>query len=257
MVEIISPPSESEVAAELGLVLVPPKRLRLARTGSADDPVVDAVTAGIRTASRRQGDEPDPRQGVVAANVDLATVFDAARAVGRATRVAVVSVDAAPPEGAAVFELTPAGRVTSPTTGIDVAAAGLTAEEATLCAAIVDVTRVTPTTDVPNFAQAADGWRALADQAGGLRTEFTRVRLVDATGSTSLLPERTDDYVDVGATTEDDINDLAPRGSCKASQAHADLDPTLDDDVEAWFDDDSRLHSSRSSARLGVTTTGS
>ena len=157
---------------------------------------------------------------VIAANVDLAAVIDAARAqsVGR-FGVAVVTVDAAPPEGAAVFEFTPAGRLTSPTIGIDVAAAGLTAEEATLCAAIVDVTRVTPTTDIPNFAQAADGWRSVADQAGALRTEFTRPRLVGATGSTSLLPERTDDYVDVAAATEDDINELAPRAIDEASRS--------------------------------------
>ena len=215
--------------------------LRL-RTHEADDAAVDSVTAEIQTASRRQGDEPDPWQVVIAANVDLAAVISEARAqsAGR-FGVAVVTVAAAPPESATAFEFTAAGRLMAPSIGIDVAAAGLTAEEATLCAAIVDVTRVTPTTDIPNFAQAADGWRSVADQAGALRTEFTRPRLVGATGSTSLLPERTDAYVVAAAATEEDINELAPRAIDEAADALAALDPTLDEDVAAWFDDDSQL----------------
>ncbi|MCW2763249.1 MAG: LysM domain/BON superfamily protein, partial [Marmoricola sp.] len=215
--------------------------LRL-RTHDADDAAVDSVTAEIQTASRREGDEPDPWQVVIAANIDLAAVIDAARAqsVGR-FGVAVVTVAAAEPEGAAVFEFTPAGRLTTPTIGIDVAAAGLTAEEATLCAALVDVTRVTPTTDIPNFAQAADGWRSVADQAGALRTEFTRPRLVGAADSSSLLPEQNDAYVDVAAATEEDINELAPSAIDEVAEALADLDPTLDKDVAAWLDEDSRL----------------
>lgn len=215
--------------------------LRL-RAHAADDAAIDSVTAEIQAASRRQGDEPDPWQVVIAANVDLACVIDAARAqsAGR-FGVAVVTVDAAAPEGATVFEFTPTGRLTTPTIGIDVAAARLTAEEATLCAAIVDVTRATPTADIPNFAQAADGWRLVADQAGALRAEFTRPRLVDATGSTSLLPERTDAYVGAAAATEEDISELAPRAIDEAAGALADLDPTLDEDVAAWLDGESRL----------------
>jgi len=215
--------------------------LRL-RTHDTDDPAVRSLTAEIQTASRRQGDEPDPWHVVVATNVDLAAVIEDARAqsAGR-FGVAVVTVAAAPPESATVFEFTAAGRLTARSIGVDVAAAGLTAEEATLCAAIVDVTRVTPTTDIPNFAQAADGWRSVADQAGALRTEYTRPRLVGATDSTSLLPERTDAYVEVAAATEEDVNELAPHVIGEASQVLADLDPTLDEDVAAWFDDDSRL----------------
>jgi LysM repeat protein len=215
--------------------------LRL-RTHAADDAAADAVTAEIQAASRRQGDEPDPWQVVIAANVDMAAVIDAARAesVGR-FGVAVVTVAATPPESATVFEFTAAGRLMARSIGVDVAAAGLTAEEATLCAAIVDVTRVTPTTDIPNFAQAADGWRSVADQAGALRTEYTRPRLDGATDSTSLLPERTDAYVEVAAATEEDVSELAPHVTGEASQVLADLDPTLDEDVAAWFHDDSRL----------------
>ncbi|MFZ2502749.1 MAG: hypothetical protein WAW88_08780 [Nocardioides sp.] len=213
--------------------------LRL-RTHDADDAAVRSVTAEIQTASRRQGDEPDPWQVVITTNVNLAAVIEDARAQSSGRfGVAVVTVAASPPEHAAIFEFTPVGRLTTPT--IDVAAAWLTAEEATLCAAIVDVTRVTPTTDISNFAQAADGWRSVADQAGALRTEYTRPRLVGAADSASLLPERTDAYVAVAAATEEDVNELAPHVIGEASQVLADLDPTLDEDVAAWFDDDSRL----------------
>ena len=215
--------------------------LRL-RTHDADDAAVHSVTAEIQAASRRQGDEPDPWLVVIANNVDLAGVVDEARArsAGR-LGVAVVSVAATPSASATVFEFTAAGRLVTPSIGLDIVAAGLTAEEATLCAAIVDVTRVTPTTDFPNFAQAADGWRSVADQAGALRTEYTRPRLVGATDTTSLLPERTDAYVGVSAATQEDIDELAPRAADEVAEALADLDPTLDEDVAAWFDEDSRL----------------
>lgn len=215
--------------------------LRL-RTHGADADAVGSVTAEIQAASRRVGHEPDPWQVVITNNVELATVIAAAQAdsAGR-IGVAVVTVSDAPPEGATRFEFTPNGKLAAPAIGINVAAAGLTVEEASLCAAIVDVTRVMPTTDIPNFAQAADGWRSIADQAGALRTEFTRPRLVAATDSASLLPERSDAYIDVAATTDDDINALAPGVVDGVSEALANLDPTLDEDVAAWFDDDSPL----------------
>jgi nucleoid-associated protein YgaU len=212
------------------------------RTHGVDDAALKTVTAEIETANRLPGDEPDPWHVVIAADVDLTDAIAAVRpqTVGR-SGVALVTVAAVPPEGAAVFAFTSAGRLTSPNLGIDLAAAGLTTEEATLCAAIVNVTRETPTTDVPNFAQAADGWRSVADQAGALRSEFTRPRLIGVTGSTSLLPERADDYVDVAAATEEDLSELAPRAVDEVSQALADLDPTLDQDLAAWVDAESPL----------------
>ena len=61
-------------------------------------------------------------------------------------------------------------------------------EEASACAAIVDLTRESEPVRMPAFEQAADGWRALADQAGALREELTDVREEGPAGDGSLLP---------------------------------------------------------------------
>ena len=136
--------------------------LRL-RTHDADAAAVGSVTAEIQAASR-QGNEPDLWQVVIAANVDLAGVIDAARAQSAGRFRCCRHRDAVPPEGTTVFEFTSAGRAYDADHRDRRCRSWLTSEEATLCAAIVDVTRVTPTTDIPNFAQAADGWRSVADQ---------------------------------------------------------------------------------------------
>ncbi|MDB5243546.1 MAG: LysM domain/BON superfamily protein, partial [Spirosoma sp.] len=215
--------------------------LRL-RTHEIDDPEIDAVVAEIRAASQRRSAVPEPWQVVITANGDLGPVIEASRAAAlERFGVAVVSFGAASPDDAALFEFSPAGCLSVPTLDLDVDAAGLNAEEAALCAAIVDVTRVTPTTDIPTFSQAADGWRSITDQAGALRTEFTSPRPNGAAGATSLLPADTRDYVEAAAATDADIDELAPCAMDEAAQAIDALDPSLDEDVAEWFDGTSRL----------------
>lgn len=215
--------------------------LRL-RTHAVDDPAIESVVSEIRAASQRRSDVPDPWQVVITSTSDMAPVIESARAAAAGRLgVAILTFDAGAPPDATLFGFSPTGRLTAPTLGLDVQAAGLTAEEAALCASIVDVTRVTPTTDIPHFSQAADGWRSITDQAGALHTELTRPRPPGTAGATSLLPANTRDYVEAAAATEEDVSELAPCVVDDAAQALADLDPSLDEDIAAWFDDDSRL----------------
>ena len=88
---------------------------------------------------------------------------------------ALVSLATPVPEST-IFDVDQAGRLRVPALGLDLQSAGLTSEEAKACAAIVDLTRESEPVKIPPFEQAADGWRALADQAGALREDLTEVR---------------------------------------------------------------------------------
>ena len=115
-------------------------------------------------------------------------------------------------------------------------AAGLTREEAKACAAIVDLTRESEPIKVPPFEQAADDWRAFADQAGALREELTHVREEGPAGDGSLLPGAAEEYVEAAATTVEDVGTLAPVVPEQVRRTVEEADPTLDEDVADWFD---------------------
>ena len=89
---------------------------------------------------------------------------------------------------------------------------------------------------VPPFEQAADGWRAFADQAGALREELTDVREEGPAGDGSLLPDAAEDYVEAAATTVEDVETLAPVVPDQVRRTVEEADPTLDEDVADWFD---------------------
>ena len=139
-----------------------------------------------------------------------------------------------------MFEFDHAGRLRAPVLGLDLQAAGLTSEEAKACAAIVDLTRESEPVKVPPFEQAADGWRALADQAGALREELTHVREEGPAGDGSLLPDAAEEYVEAAATTVEDVETLAPVVPEQVRRTVEEADPTLDEDVADWFDADSK-----------------
>lgn len=75
----------------------------------------------------------------------------------------------------------------------------------------------------------------IADALGALRRELIDERSEDG-GLGSLLPEPDEDYLGAAATTSDDIRVLAPPVRADAVENIDDLDPTLDADIEAWFD---------------------
>ena len=181
-------------------------------------------------------------------------------------------------DGGPVVRVDAAGRLHLPGVDVEVTVVGLSSTEARGCAALYAVG--TGDTAMPVDADATDGWRAFADEAGSPRTELTEARTqLEQHGQTpgagvpgagvpgddgepdvvdepvparsgvgaaaaageepagSVLPAPDEVYVDVAATTTEDLASLAPRVPVRVRDAVADADPGLDEDVRAWFAD--------------------
>ncbi|WP_460834030.1 LysM peptidoglycan-binding domain-containing protein [Nocardioides hungaricus] len=197
--------------------------------------IVAGLVRDVTTSLETNCDDPDPYRAVITTGDGTAQLATLLVAPPSRIGTALVSLAAPAPEST-VFELNYAGRLRAPVLGLDVQAAGLTSEEATACAAIVDLTRESAPVTIPSFEPAAGGWRALADQAGALREELTHVRDDGPAGDGSLLPEAAEEYVATAATTVADIATLAPVVSEQIRRTLEEADPTLDEDVADWFD---------------------
>ncbi len=222
------------------------------------DPDTDVTTARVTQA----GEDTWPARMILldAANAgDIAThqlhdlITDHP---GRTSTALVVHGDQTGP-GALTVQVTGAGRVLLSELGLDLVAVGLTSDETRGIAALlaqgeqVDDTPMPTPGDNDGYEDSEQGWRVWADQAGALRTEHTLPRptsddadedRTDVTWVTgSLLAEPDQAYLDAAATTKEDLNALAPRVPGHVRTGVAEADPGLDDDVAAWWDQDSRL----------------
>jgi LysM repeat protein len=208
----------------------------------ARDAGAQGIVDDLRTLAEHGIDYPDPFQVVVTPDEQVAAALrEAIDASPCRLGAAVVTFDTAGLVDATDVELANDGTLTIPDLDLKLAASGLSADEATMCAAIVDVTRITPTVDIPLFTQAADGWRSVTDQAGALRTTLTEPRPGGEAGSRSLLPNAAEAYVETGATTSADVAELAPLVNADVQSVVAAEDPGLDADVASWFTPDSPL----------------
>lgn len=135
------------------------------------------------------------------------------------------------------IHLTSAGRLRIPSVGLDLVAVGLTSDEAVGCAALVAQAGNDTDRDMPTYPEPADGWQGHANRAGQLLPDHTLPRTdLPADDAVSLLPEPDEVYVDVAATTPEDLATLAPRVSAKVRAQVEASDPTLDDDLSTWND---------------------
>jgi nucleoid-associated protein YgaU len=154
---------------------------------------------------------------------------------------AVVAVNGTPGSDDVELHVTAAGRLQAPALGPNLISAGLTADEAAACAAIVDLTRDVDDLPAP-VAQTSNGEEEpLQDQAGALRIEMTEPRPAGAPGERSLLPLDAGSYEHETATTTEDVDKLAPLVSPSIEQEVSERDPDLDADLTAWSDPDSPL----------------
>lgn len=158
------------------------------------------------------------------------------------TGTAIVLAGAANQEQGTVLHLTGQGRLQMPSAGLDLIAVGLTSDEASGCAALLAQSEVLQDAEIPVDEAATDGWRSLTNNAGALRREHTLPRSDDAEETTGCVLASDDlTYVSAAATTEEDLAQLAPQVPTTTRDEVEAADPTLDEDLEAWFADDCPL----------------
>jgi LysM repeat protein len=210
--------------------------LRL-RQHTPDTGIVEEVLAGLRHAEQAGNGEPEPFYAVITTETDQATqMTEILRRATSRLGAAALYLNETPIPDSVSAKLSEDGRLRILALGIDVTAAGLTSEEASACAAIIDLTRESPAIPIPVFTQAADGWRSLTDQAGALRPEMTEARTEGPVGRDSLLPKDPEEYIDVAAAVAADVTTLAPVVPAHVLKVVQHSDPTLDDDLADWFD---------------------
>lgn len=211
-------------------------RLRHYADGSQ---VIDPIVRSLASARESGWGDPEPYRVIITTGDGAHELAGFISPPGPRLGAAVVSLASPVPEST-VIEVDHSGRLHAPLLGLDLLAAGLTSDEAAACAAIVDLTRESEAVKVAPFERAADGWRALADQAGALLEELTDARDDGPAGDSSLLPKTAEEYADVAATTATDIERLAPAVTEQVRRTVEEADPLLDEDVADWFDLDSK-----------------
>lgn len=203
-----------------------------------DTRLLDKLTADL-SQPRISGLEPERRRALLLgrayADTDASHAITSANTPYSARGITVVTVGDHLAEESLVLDVNESARLSIPILGLTVAAAGLSDEEASSCAAILAVTRETTLAPVP-VDEAATGRDRLVDKAGALRGEFVESRPTGAAGQTALLPRPTSEYSEVAATTPEDVEMLAPIVPETTSTAVEDADPTLDQEVAWWFD---------------------
>nr|MDQ3358353.1 bacterial transcriptional activator domain-containing protein [Actinomycetota bacterium] len=161
------------------------------------------------------------------------------------TGASIVVRGGAPTETAIQIEATEGGRILIPGAGLDLVGVGLTVDEATGCAALLAQSQEEPDVPMPAATPGAhdqnESWRDWTDQAGAIRPEHTVPREAAVEVAVTLLPEDDDAYEKVAATTAADLSALSPRVKPDVAQQVFDADPTLDEDVAAWWGTEARV----------------
>jgi LysM repeat protein len=208
--------------------------LRLHLHADSDTAFLDRLAADLEASDTTV--EPDRYRTLIAASgaSDPEPVRRVAKIVTSYTGrpgAAVITVDGEPDAAATVFEVTSDGRLKVSDLGLDLTSAGLTAEEAQACAALVDLTRDAVESTVPQ----PDDPTTPHDAAGALTAAYVEPRpKEERAGNRSLLPDQTAAYAQTSATTVDDVEILAPVAAAAARRAVRDSDPRLDEDLARW-----------------------
>jgi len=168
--------------------------------------------------------------------LDQLLSFIAAHPAASGTAVVLVG-DGEPIRGTGV-RLTSQGRVQLPTLGLDLAAVGLTMDEAAGCALLM--AHADQLDDVPMPTDGDEGWREQCDAAGALRPDLVVPRSTDAASldepAASTLGAADEEILAVSAATPEDLEQLAPLVPAHVRDRVEAVDDTLDADVAAWLD---------------------
>lgn len=179
--------------------------------------------------------DPDDFHAVILATAihpraPLDELTAAIRGMPGRSSTAVVDLDGKSPVSGTHLHLTDGGRLQAEDLGIDVTAAGLSADEARACALLLDLTLANELVPVP----VAGAEEAVSDLAGALAPHLVEPRPEGPAGADSLLPLDSHFYTDAAATTVEDIETLAPVAAPDARETVEAADPTLDEDLARW-----------------------
>lgn len=229
------------IAAELADL--DPLRLRHHRESESDS--LSRLRLEIEASQQAGLGDPEPFHAVVLGpqskvTDDLTVVVELVRNQTSRSGVAIVAVQMDHKVESTVLEVTENYRLLVPHLGLELNAPGLSPEEATACAAIVDLTREFKDEPFPR-GDTASGWRALADDVGSLRANLVEDRPIGPAGVSSILPDAPDTYEARAATTADDVNELAPVVPEETRRAVEEADPDLDADLAEWLNPGSML----------------
>lgn len=216
--------------------------VRLRHHSTADTTTFEQIAVALEHEARPGADPDRFRALLIGGDHDDQALQRTAKIITHCpdrTGAALLTTKAELTHDQAVIRLTMNGRLEVADVGLDLVPAGLTAEEAIACARIVEVTSDAGLTRPP--ADTADDLEPLLDAGGAVRPEASSPRPAGPAGADSLLPLATTTYVDAASTTADDIDQLArvvPKTTRDALRA---ADPTLDDDLALWSDQDAPI----------------
>ena len=218
------------VAAELSNL----DPVRLHHHALSDVGFLERLTAELAT---RGENEPEMFHAVIASNVDAAEplIRVIADSTGRLGATVVTSSDS-PVTDAVAFRLAGDGRLHIQDLGLDLASAGLTADEAAATAAIVAVTRDAAPAPPPSHHAQEPAWRATTDRSGQLVMAYA-----DAPPAVREVVHTVDDTADIAPDPEPEAEVVGETPGSSQQESLEVLDPRLDEDVAAWFDTDSRV----------------
>jgi len=236
-----------------------PTRIRVADNTAVEDLVAEVVgtidrvgPARVPTARVRQ-DSEDTWPGRV---VLLTTDSGQSEVVDQLLELlahhpgqtgACVVLHAGTPNSTTVqIEATGAGRIRIPDLGLDLVGVGLTADEAAGCAALLaqahEDNQDVPMPPATTEGEEDDSWRAWTDQAGAIRPEHTLPREADhPVEAPTVLPLDEATYEQVAPTTARDVQALAPKVHPDVAEQVLQTDPTLDEDLAAWWNPEARV----------------
>ncbi len=182
---------------------------------------------------------------------------------GTTAAAAVIVDEHAPGEGfpgATVAHVDASGILTLPGVGLTVRAIGWDEDTSRGVGMLMTHLRNAPDETVPQ-ARGDQPWQQLTDSAGALRVELVEPRSTPAVHDSSratgvtTLPLADQAYIDVAATTAEDLQILAPTVPVDVLEQVTAADPDLDADVAAWFDQDSPRAKLAVLGPLTLTTT--
>lgn len=218
----------------------------------ADD--FDAEVATLR--ARRRGEDLWPARALVVdggqGSEALSQLEQTLRAAGGRSGTGLIQIN--PADGnddALVLHVDEHARVRIPHAGLEIDGVGLSEDEARACAQLASEYRRHDDAPIPVIEDPSQPWQEWSDAAGAIRAEHTLPRETpadDEHATVSLLEGEDEEYLEVGATTVEDLATLSPQVDAATADEIIDADPTLDEDLAEWW--------SSSCARPRVTFLG-